>query len=119
MILKYCKLMSMDGTPAESNQYFTINPAFETITGGTRDELMHLLSRIALTIQAACRPEYITDRVGGNEFVILLPRKDAAKTAQVLEAIQDSVGLWKSALCVAASHWYSLLKHWRRRNVSK
>ena len=33
---------SKDGTPAESNQYFNINPAFETITGRTQDELKQL-----------------------------------------------------------------------------
>lgn len=51
-----------------------------------------LLSRIGSAIQAACQPDGTVARMGGDEFMVILPRTDVVKCAQVLQAIWESVG---------------------------
>lgn len=47
-----------------------------------------LLKRVAEILKAACRSDDIIARIGGDEFVILLPKTDFQEAKQIIERIQ-------------------------------
>ncbi|MBN2285113.1 MAG: PAS domain S-box protein [Tissierellales bacterium] len=62
-----------------------VNDAFGHLVG---DEL---LKKITSVITRLCREKDIISRVGGDEFVLLLPNTDEAQTATLVESIKNSI----------------------------
>ena len=50
-----------------------------------------LLKTVADTMKRVCRDEDIISRVGGDEFVILLPKTDKARVKQIVKQIADNL----------------------------
>lgn len=68
---------------ADVNGLKLINDSFGHKAG---DEL---LTRVAQVIKNGCRAQDVISRIGGDEFVILLPNTNAIETARVIKDIQD------------------------------
>jgi diguanylate cyclase (GGDEF)-like protein/PAS domain S-box-containing protein len=49
-----------------------------------------LLKKAAETIQAACRPDDIISRIGGDEFAVILPKTESEETVRIVKRIQES-----------------------------
>ncbi len=62
-----------------------INDAFGHLVG---DEV---LKRIAYLIKRECRMDDIIARIGGDEFVILLPKTDAKQTAKIMKRLHEVI----------------------------
>jgi len=48
-----------------------------------------LLKKVAEVIKKACRADDIIARIGGDEFVILLPKTDASETEKIVQRVKD------------------------------
>lgn len=62
----------------------------------TNDAFGHVLGdkvliRVAELIKRECRSDEITSRIGGDEFVILLPKTDSENTRLIAERIQQAI----------------------------
>jgi len=72
---------------ADVNGLKVINDAFGHESGD------QLLTLVADAMKTACRADDIIARIGGDEFLILLPKTDAAQTARIIERIKESMGI--------------------------
>ena len=48
-----------------------------------------LIKKVAEVITKACSPDAVISRIGGDEFVVLLPKTDAFEAEQILKRIKD------------------------------
>lgn len=71
---------------ADVNGLKLINDTFGHLTGD------QLLSRVARVLQEACNQQGTIARMGGDEFVILLPRFNVSQTRLLVERIQKLSG---------------------------
>lgn len=62
-----------------------INDAFGHQTGDL------LLKKIADVLSRECNSDGIVSRIGGDEFILLLPRADAVKVNELIERINESI----------------------------
>lgn len=70
-----------------------------------------LLKKLAETIKKACRKEDIIARIGGDEFVIMLPNTTSAETAQISNHIKEMASNEKVAnLDLSISYGYATKK---------
>lgn len=67
---------------ADVNGLKLINDSFGHATGD------QLLKKVAEVIKRGCRADDIVSRIGGDEFVILLPRSDTLKTEHIVGRLQ-------------------------------
>ncbi|AET68366.1 PAS domain S-box/diguanylate cyclase (GGDEF) domain-containing protein [Desulfosporosinus orientis DSM 765] len=74
---------------ADVNGLKLINDSFGHAVG---DEL---LIKVADVIRKGCRADEIIARVGGDEFVILLPKTDGNETEQIIRRVKDYARLEK------------------------
>lgn len=72
---------------ADVNGLKVINDAFGHETGD------QLLTLVADAMKTTCRADDIIARIGGDEFLILLPKTDAAQAARIVERIKESIGI--------------------------
>lgn len=72
---------------ADVNGLKVINDAFGHESGD------QLLTLVAAAMKTTCRADDIIARIGGDEFLILLPKTDAAQAASIIERIKESVGI--------------------------
>lgn len=70
---------------ADVNGLKVINDAFGHECGDT------LLVEVAEAMKVACRADDIIARIGGDEFVILLPKTDAAQAERIIERIKERI----------------------------
>ncbi|MBC3889698.1 PAS domain S-box protein [Acetobacterium paludosum] len=61
------------------------NDAFGHLVGD------RLLKTVANTMKQVCRSDEIISRIGGDEFVILLPKTDSARVKQIVKQISDNL----------------------------
>jgi diguanylate cyclase (GGDEF)-like protein len=64
-----------------------VNDAFGHAAGDA------LIVRAAYSLQRACRKEDVVCRIGGDEFVVLLPKTDAAVAASIAGRVSDLIEL--------------------------
>jgi diguanylate cyclase (GGDEF)-like protein len=62
-----------------------VNDSFGHVAG---DRLLKTVSEI---FKEECRPDDITARIGGDEFVIILPKTDMNKAGEIISRIQKRV----------------------------
>lgn len=72
---------------ADVNGLKVINDAFGHESGD------QLLTLVADAMKTACRADDIIARIGGDEFLILLPKTDAAQAASIVERIKENMGI--------------------------
>lgn len=72
---------------ADVNGLKVINDAFGHETGD------QLLTLVADAMRTTCRADDIIARIGGDEFLILLPKTDAVQAARIVERIKESIGI--------------------------
>lgn len=72
---------------ADVNGLKVINDAFGHETGD------QLLTLVADAMKTTCRADDIIARIGGDEFLILLPKTDAVQAARIVERIKESIGI--------------------------
>lgn len=60
-----------------------VNDSFGHATG---DEI---LKKVAEAIRSGCRADEIIARIGGDEFVVLLPKTDASESERIIQRIKD------------------------------
>lgn len=66
-----------------------------------------LIKKVAEVITKSCRSDAIISRIGGDEFVVLLPKADAFEAEQMLKRIKDlSLTEKVGSLCVSISFGY-------------
>lgn len=66
--------------------YKLTNDAFGHHTG---DQLLMTVARL---LQAGCRPKDITARIGGDEFLLILPQTSYDQAQPVIDTIEDLIG---------------------------
>ncbi len=71
---------------ADLNGLKTMNDAFGHISGDK------LIATFASTLQAECRQDDIVARVGGDEFVILLPQTELAVAEKMARRLREKIG---------------------------
>lgn len=72
---------------ADVNGLKVVNDAFGHESG---DQLLIL---VAGAMKTACRADDIIARIGGDEFLILLPKTDALQAMQIIERIKEAIGI--------------------------
>ena len=72
---------------ADVNGLKVVNDAFGHESG---DQLLIL---VAGAMKAACRADDIIARIGGDEFLILLPKTDASQAVRIIERITEGIGI--------------------------
>jgi len=72
---------------ADVNGLKVINDAFGHESGD------QLLIMVADAMKTTCRADDIIARIGGDEFLILLPKTDATQAAKIIERIKVSMGI--------------------------
>jgi diguanylate cyclase (GGDEF)-like protein/PAS domain S-box-containing protein len=72
---------------ADVNGLKVINDAFGHESGD------QLLTLVANAMKMTCRADDIIARIGGDEFLILLPKTDAAQAARLVERIRENIGI--------------------------
>lgn len=72
---------------ADVNGLKVVNDVFGHESG---DQLLML---VADAMRTTCRADDIIARIGGDEFLILLPKTDAAHASGIIERIQESIGV--------------------------
>jgi diguanylate cyclase (GGDEF)-like protein/PAS domain S-box-containing protein len=72
---------------ADVNGLKVVNDAFGHESG---DQLLKL---VAAAMKTACRADDIIARIGGDEFLILLPKTDALQAMQIIERIKVGIGI--------------------------
>jgi diguanylate cyclase (GGDEF)-like protein/PAS domain S-box-containing protein len=68
---------------ADVNGLKLINDSFGHSTGD------RMLQKISMLLKKACRADDILSRVGGDEFVVLLPQTNAEETGQIIHRMQQ------------------------------
>lgn len=64
-----------------------INDSFGYRTGD------HLLVKVAKVFKESCRADEIISRVGGDEFIVILPKTSFVETEQIIERINTNLAL--------------------------
>lgn len=72
---------------ADVNGLKVVNDAFGHESG---DQLLIL---VAGAMKTACRADDIIARIGGDEFLILLPKTDASQAVRIIERINEGIGI--------------------------
>lgn len=72
---------------ADVNGLKVVNDAFGHESG---DQLLIL---VAGAMKSACRADDIIARIGGDEFLILLPKTDASQAVRIIERIKEGIGI--------------------------
>lgn len=71
-----------------------------------------LIKKVAEVITKACRADAVISRIGGDEFVVLLPNTDGFEAEQMLKRIKDlSLMETVGSLCVSISFGYETKLH--------
>lgn len=70
---------------ADVNGLKLTNDAFGHMTGD------QMLTRIASLLQGACRADDVLARIGGDEFVILLPRTDREEAERIIRYLEQTL----------------------------
>ena len=86
---------------ADINGLKLVNDAFGHLAG---DELIR---KMADTFRRECRADDIIARIGGDEFVILMPGTDAKKAKKIIERISAAIALENigDIVCSASFGW--------------
>ena len=64
----------------------------------------NLLKAFAMVLQKSCRPRDVAVRIGGDEFVLILPKTDPTSAERIIEALNDELsrkGTGKSRISVS------------------
>lgn len=76
---------------ADVNGLKLINDAFGHLQGD------RVLQKVAEIMKMSCGTDDITARIGGDEFIILLPQTDAESTAQLVQDLKATIAREKTA----------------------
>ena len=79
----------------------------------------NLLKKIAQVFKKECRTEDIIARIGGDEFVFLLPKTDGAEAQRIIERINNSISekQRENIICSVSFGWAT--KHYLKEDVRK
>jgi diguanylate cyclase (GGDEF)-like protein/PAS domain S-box-containing protein len=79
----------------------------------------NLLKKIAQIFKKECRSEDIIARIGGDEFVFLLPRTDEAEAQKIIERINASISDKRKEHLVCSVSFGWATKHYHKEDIRK
>ena len=79
----------------------------------------NLLKKIAQVFKKECRTEDIVARIGGDEFVFLLPKTDGTEAQKIIERINNSISekQRENIICSVSFGWAT--KHYLKEDIRK
>lgn len=79
----------------------------------------NLLKNVAQVFKKECRTEDVIARIGGDEFVFLLPKTDGAEAQRIIERINNSISekQREKIICSVSFGWAT--KHYLKEDIRK
>lgn len=79
----------------------------------------NLLRNVAQVFKKECRTEDVIARIGGDEFVFLLPKTDGAEAQRIIERINNSISekQREKIICSVSFGWAT--KHYLKEDIRK
>lgn len=79
----------------------------------------NLLKKIAKVFKSECRTEDVVARIGGDEFVFLLPKTDEAETEKIIERINDAIAEKQKENIICSVSFGYATKHYNKEDIRK